>query len=400
MWLLLLATLPGQTAVETDVQLLSGASRTGAIVAISNEKIDIDVNGELQSLDVRDLQSLSFVEPTTTSDGSIANWVRLADGSQLLATRYTVQNRQVTISMGSRQVVAETRSVKAVRFREPSPDLDKQWQEAVASEITGDTVVLRRDEDTLDQLEGVLRNVDETTVEFEFDEELIPVKREKLEGVVYFHRAGRQLPEPLCRVYERNGSTWFARTIQLGDSGLQLHTPSDVKAVVPLNELARIDFSSGNVVFLADMEPETIEWTPYVGSRVALPSLAKLYLPLKNRSFEGPGLSLNDKDQVTTYQRGLAIHSRTLLVYRLSGDFRRFTALVGIDSRLHGNGNLELVISADEKELFRRAIDGDQAPIAVDLDVEGVNRLKILVDFGQGLDVADHLNLCNAKVIK
>jgi hypothetical protein len=61
---------------------------------------------------------------------------------------------------------------------------------------------------------------------------------------------------------------------------------------------------------------------------------------------------------------------------------------------------VELVVSADDQELFRQVIRGDQPPVMLDLDVQNANRLKILVDFGQGLDVADHLNLCNAKVIK
>jgi hypothetical protein len=311
-----------------------------------------------------------------------------------------VSDRQVRIALGDRVVQTETRSVAAIRFRPPATELDAQWEDAVTAKITGDIVVLRRDETTLDQLEGILHDVGEKTVEFEFDEERIPVNREKLEGIVYFHRAGRQLPETRCRVIERGGSVWMARSIQLESDGLHIHTPADVKTVVPLATLAKIDFSSGNVQFLADMEPESVEWMPFVGSRLPSQSLAKLYLPLKNRSFEGPELWLNQDDQVTRYYRGLAIHSRTSIVYRLSGEYRRFTAIAGIDSRLRGRGNVELVISADDQQLFRQVIRGDQPPVMLDLDVQDANRLKILVDFGQELDVADHLNLCNAKVIK
>ena len=54
----------------------------------------------------------------------------------------------------------------------------------------------------------------------------------------------------------------------------------------------------------------------------------------------------------------------------------------------------------DEKELFRQAISGKDAPLPIDLNIEGVRRLKILVDYGETLDVADHLNLCNARIIK
>ena len=106
------------------------------------------------------------------------------------------------------------------------------------------------------------------------------------------------------------------------------------------------------------------------------------------------------RSDVQQYDRGLAIHSRSQLVYRLTEPYRKLTAVVGIDSRLQGRGNLVLVIEGDDKELFRRDISGKDAPLPLDLNIEGVRRLKILVDFGESLDVADHLNLCNARIIK
>jgi hypothetical protein len=36
----------------------------------------------------------------------------------------------------------------------------------------------------------------------------------------------------------------------------------------------------------------------------------------------------------------------------------------------------------------------------VDLDLQGVRRLAVLADFGQEMDVADHLDLCEARILK
>ena len=285
MWPLLLTALIAPNVGNADVELLNGSKVTGAIVAISNEQVVLNVDGEQQQLDVRDLQSLTFAQSSTNAAPAVTDWVRLVDGSRLLATRYAVSDRKVTISLTNRILETETRAVAAIRFRPPSPELDSQWQDAVSAENTGDIVVLRRDESTLDQLEGMLKDVDDKTVDFEFDEELIPVKREKLEGIVYFHRAGRQLPESLCRVVERDGSVWVARTVQLDSDGLQVNTPAGVKAVIPLDVLAKIDFSTGNVQFLGDMQPESTQWMPFVGSRLPSRSLAKLYLPLAQSKF-------------------------------------------------------------------------------------------------------------------
>jgi hypothetical protein len=38
--------------------------------------------------------------------------------------------------------------------------------------------------------------------------------------------------------------------------------------------------------------------------------------------------------------------------------------------------------------------------VSLTLDLQGVKRLTVLVDFGEDLDVADHLNLCEAKLVE
>ena len=88
------------------------------------------------------------------------------------------------------------------------------------------------------------------------------------------------------------------------------------------------------------------------------------------------------------------------LVYRLAGDFRQFQALAGIDDRVRPAGNVRLVVSGDGKELFGQTITGSDDPLAVAVDITGVKRLRILVDFGEQVDIADCLDLCDARITK
>ena len=153
-------------------------------------------------------------------------------------------------------------------------------------------------------------------------------------------------------------------------------------------------------MYLSDLEFELVECTPYVASRVSSDRIMQLYGPRRDCSFEGDGLWLNTGSEVQRFEKGLAIHSRSQLVYRLNEPYRKLTAIVGIDSRLQGRGNLILVIEGDDRQLIRRDISGRDAPLNLDLDIEGVRRLKIFVDFGASLDIADHLNICNARIVK
>jgi hypothetical protein len=59
-----------------------------------------------------------------------------------------------------------------------------------------------------------------------------------------------------------------------------------------------------------------------------------------------------------------------------------------------------LEIKGDGRQLYSGKLTGKDPPAALDVELAGVRRLVILVDFGDDLDVADHLNLCEARIVK
>jgi hypothetical protein len=75
-------------------------------------------------------------------------------------------------------------------------------------------------------------------------------------------------------------------------------------------------------------------------------------------------------------------------------------AIAGIDDNVRDGGHVELTITGDERVLLSRTVTGREASFPIDLDLQGVRRLKILVDFGKEMDIADHLNLCDARLTK
>ena len=124
--------------------------------------------------------------------------------------------------------------------------------------------------------------------------------------------------------------------------------------------------------------------------------LAKAAGPRRDAAIEGGPLRLGGK----SYSKGLAIRSRTRLVYRLPSGFTRFKATAGIDDAVRPGGNIELTLLADGKQLLKTTITGEDDPQPISVDVRGVVRLTILVDFGKDQDVADHLDLAEARLTK
>ena len=160
--------------------------------------------------------------------------------------------------------------------------------------------------------------------------------------------------------------------------------------------MASIDFSLGKIAYLSDLKPESVAWTPFFSTVKTLPSMGQFYAPRQDRNFESNPLQLAG----TEYSKGLAIRSRTEVVYRLPGSFTRLKAVAGIDDSVRPQGNVRLVIRGDNNVLLELHIAGTDAPKPIDLDLSGVRKLSILVDFGNKAGFGDHLDLCNARIIK
>ncbi len=394
----LLAGLVLLGGVNVDVKPLSGPSIQGELVGVEADAVLVQRDGQTQRLPTLGLWEVIPVEPAEAMPSLTTFQVELVDGSHLLATRYRVVEGLAQCKLaGGEEIEIRTRAIHTVRFRDhaTTPVLAAQWQEITSEKHSGDVIVIRRQE-SLDHLDGVLLDVRDDTVQFEFDGDKIDVNRQKLDGLIYYHPVARELPQRICQVVDIAGSRWNAKSLSLGQETIEVTSPAGVKIDLPLQRLAKLDFSSGNTVWLSDLEPEFVQRRPYVASRLPQPSLEQLFQPRRDLGMTGRPLSLDG----VTYAKGLALTSRTEMVFRLTDDYRYFHAVAGIDDSVRDGGNLDLVISGDDKVLLTRTVTGREKSFPVDLDITGVKRLKILVDFGREMDIADHLDLCDARLTK
>ena len=99
------------------------------------------------------------------------------------------------------------------------------------------------------------------------------------------------------------------------------------------------------------------------------------------------------KVDVDTFANGIGAYANCLLEYPLNGQFKRFAAKVGVDSATEGRGSVVFEVWADGKKVWTSGImSGLDRAKAIDIDVTGVNRLRlILSDGGDGnkLDAGD-----------
>ena len=381
-----LISLIALSAVPVEVRPLAGPSLRGELVECSLEAVVLQTDGGPQRLDVARLQEIVAVNAAKPADRPVTVWVELIDGSLICGDKYTAVAGLATVStMTGQNLSIRTAAIHAVRFRDyaSAPQLADRWRQVATAKATGDSLVVRRG-DNLDQVTGVIRDVTDEVVQFEADGDVIQAKRAKLEGLLYYHPATGELPPRSALVTDVSGTQWSVKSLRKADERLEIVSVAGVPVSLPLADLSRIDFSSGNSQWLDALEPESVQWRPFIETKFD-----------RRLVCLGPCLLAGQ-----AYDHGLRVQSRTELVFRLTGDFRQFQALVGIDDRVRPAGNVQLVVSGDDKELFSQTITGSDEPLALGLDITGVKRLRILVDFGEQVDIADFLNLCDARITK
>ena len=388
----LLAAAPPAVEVET----LDGAAMAGGLSELGDKGIKLTTEHGPVALEIGKLAGISPKGVQEGAGPAPAVWLELVDGSSPVGSAYTATEGRARLTLPSGEPLdLPTQDVRWVRFQAPSGAAPGQWSRILGMDLKSDLLVVKTAEG-IDYHKGLLRDVTAETVKFELDGELLPIQRSKVYGLAYYHPAGRELPQALGAIVETSGATWLVQTIQLAGEKIEWTTPTGLKLSRPPAAIKRIDFSRGKIAYLSDLEPESVAWTPYVHFGKDFPARTESAAPRRDRSRDAGPLVLDGK----SYRKGLGLSSRTLVVYRLPERFSRFVATAGIDDRVRPLGHVLLVIRGDDKTLLETAVAGTEPAKPVSLDLSGVRRLSILVDFGEDLDVADHLDLGDAKLVK
>lgn len=386
------------TTASANVTTLDGKTATGDVAAIGNGLVSLESNGKTSNLPLDSILQVRF-EPTSGSKAEAETiespiTVQLADGSRLTCRQVTMKGRTLvadTVSAGKLQ--APWNTVRSVRFRDIEPAIDKAWTELTGAAPERDLLIVRNG-DVLDRLDGTISGLDEATLTFLVGDTRVPIDRSKpkLFGVISA-KAQPSPSKPLGELRLRNGDLLTFASVELQAAGLAVHLLTGHTVTIPLEAAASLDFGQGKVTYLSQMEHRSKEHSTRFGGE-----FDSVFDVRIDHSDAGPETPIRIDRQ--PYQRGLVIHSKTKLSYRLNGDYRRFVAVAGIEQLVRPRGTVTLTISGDGKELFHRDITGKDPPLPLDLDVSGVRDLTILVGFGDDLDDGDHLALGDARLIK
>ncbi|MEM8680360.1 MAG: NPCBM/NEW2 domain-containing protein [Planctomycetota bacterium] len=400
--MLLYACLPILLTLGVDVELRSvdGNVSVGQLVSLDTEVTLAAADGTMKQVSTESTLTIQRTGEVPAKTAAKESWITLICGTQLVATEVRSDETSLMVTAcDCRHRIGRNR-VRALRFNPPS-NLDAQWGEILQSEFVGDVLVIRRDNDSLDYLEGVVREFTDQSVSFEYDGEVLEVPRSKLEGAIFFRPDASEPPR--VKLATVDDGLFHLDRLSIHDGKILARTTSDVELNLPLEQLRRLDFRGGKILYLGDVTPHRVQIGTSGPSSVQSRALERLlYQPRANAGLFGNRLALRltGNEGIRYFSKGLALHSRTEITYRLQEDYTQLKAIVGMDPRSAARGLVKLVIYNGTQELFSQEIAAEDDAFELDLDISGTKRLRILVDYADNWDLSDHLNLCDLRLTK
>lgn len=151
-----------------------------------------------------------------------------------------------------------------------------------------------------------------------------------------------------------------------------------------------IYFSSepGTEVYLSDLNwlSATNEWGPVERDKSNG----------KQVSGDGKTITLNG----ITYSKGLGVHANSEVTYALNGQYSTFLSDIGVDDEVGSNGSVAFQVWGDGIKLYDSGVmTGSSSTKLVNIDISGVNVLKLVVTNGGDNINYDHADWANARLI-
>jgi hypothetical protein len=102
-----------------------------------------------------------------------------------------------------------------------------------------------------------------------------------------------------------------------------------------------------------------------------------------------------------SYAKGLGVHAHSEVTYQLDQAYLSFAATIGIDDFTRPAGHVIFQVFGDNRELYSSGpITGRDDPRDVLVDLAGVRVIRLVVQQAEQLDIGDHADWANARLIK
>jgi hypothetical protein len=399
--LALLVCAPLLRGAEQELSTLKGESIKGEVVSITDEKVVYEQGGKRVTVPTKEVLKIDFREAGKPGEGTTYAQLELTDGSLFSCSKWTIKEDRVEMTLLTGQALKLP--VKAVRSVMNDAQVEKNrtdWARRLARKPKTDVLVYLNKSKNLDSIPCTLGEADGKVIKFVADDEgeAKEGRRElsDVHGLIFRRALDPKAPAVSCKVLDTQGDVVFASSATLKEGALTLKTPAGATVELKADTVAVVDYTKGRFEYLSELEPAKVVARSNVedGDK---PEQQHVY---KDVSFTGRDVPI--KVAGKGYKKGLVLRPYAELVYDLKGDFRGFSAVVGLQDNVSVEGTVVLVVEGDGTVIRTIELTAKSRPVKLDLNIKDVQRLRLVakVPPEEWFDLGKHVNLADAKVSK
>jgi len=404
MRVLLCLLLAASTASAVELKTLKGESVKGEVVSLTAKEIVLESEGKKVTTPLENVLTITFSDEYTkfgAEDKYIL--VELNDGTQLKCAKVGLKGKEATLqTLQDQKITLPILKLSWILNDAHDPKNVQAFKERVLGKRKARDILAIKVDDVVNPVEGTIGDADEKGETIEF------LQRRERDGKVELTKREVELSRPLalfwnqrpdptarptvCRMYDLHKNLLFVSELKQEGDGYTVVTSTGATLKYTNKQLARLDYSTGKLSYLSDLEPAELKQ----------PNALQLFGKLLNRDHNLDGNPIRLAG--TEYKRGLAIHSTTEVEYNLDGEYRELKGVVGIDDDV-GGGDAPVILKVygDDAEMLKWTIKrSDKERVRnLALIIKDVRKLKIVVTSEHPIDALDtHLTVAEARVTK
>ena len=364
-----LVTLDGQ-AVESDITSINAAGQV--MFSGDNDAVDLQALRRIERNVAKQNVSKTITVYLSTGGSILADTIGLNEDA--FAIRWTYGQQNLSID-----------AVRALRLM-PALESPAGFERAIEGESEKDRLFVLSGKKLL-PVSGVLYEINDKDVVFEYQGKQRTVAVSKVYGIVL--ASAGQSPDYIgkCKLTMADSSAIWGTVTKLDNGQIHLTLSEGIDLTLPWSAVHRIEVRSDRMVFLSDLDPTKVK------------QKATITYPWpwqRDRSVFSKPLTMKKR----VYERGIGMHATCNLSFTNNRKFAVFAATIGIDDETKGRGDCVFRVLGDGRELFSRRMKGGDNPVELQLKIHDINVVTLVADHGEGFDLADHANWCDARFIR
>lgn len=346
------------------VQRLDGPELDGDLVSATQEGVELTVGSERLTLAGNGLSRVEF--PNRVGTGGVQPLLLgLVDGSKLVGAKISgkEQGWQVADSAGGMLAVGPG-SVRYLQVRPLAGELKKSFDAAILEPATSDSLLVVRPGDSLDRVNGLIKEIKDAKVLFDLDGDVVEVSFEKLAGMVWFRKPNDRV-KPKVAVNTTDGGTVYPDSFRMVGDRFELQGSAGSLSI-PALRIASLDYGSANLRWLSEVD--------------ALDSRSENRMDWKFESKSiGKALAPHFESKGTGFGMDLLFPMPGSYTFRVPDGFTRFQTRLVRDDRGEQRSELMVEVWQDDAKVLDKRLASTEETLDLDLPLTAGKKIRLAV---------------------